>query len=268
MLRICTTARRCRVYEPYTTNCHIIKNQFTEVELTTIAQALGQSQNQTIYSETFNVTLPTHFKHMYHQNRRKTQSSTSSISGCTLPHSIAHCPSQWLTKKGKLWLWNTLICTRLSFHWPNLFQSHLTHFYSKSACKIFSHFAPFGSYTSLIQWLGEQNQTPYSPPTHDILTFFDNNQVACKNHVKINSAMKNVNHHISHPHRIKRQHQFAIRHQVMSLPMVAWFPAQSWAKPGVESISSTKKAGGNCYLCLCWQFSVCLHVCIWNPKRC
>lgn len=38
---------------------------------------------------------------------------------------------------------------------------------SKSAC-ILSHFGPHGSYTPLIQWLGEQGQTPNLAPTHDI----------------------------------------------------------------------------------------------------
>ncbi len=77
---------------------------------------------------------------------------------------------------------------------PTSFKANLlTYFHSKSksACKILSHFGPFGSYTSLIQWLGEQGKIPNSAPTHELLTFFDNNQVVCKNHhVKVNNTMK------------------------------------------------------------------------------
>ena len=53
---------------------------------------------------------------------------------------------------------------------------------SKTACNILSRNGPFGSYTTILNWLNDQGHNAITAPQGDIITFFDNNQVVGKNY--------------------------------------------------------------------------------------
>ena len=53
---------------------------------------------------------------------------------------------------------------------------------SKLVCNIFSQMAAGGNYKTILKWLNEQSSSNMpAPPTRDVITYFDNNQVLMRN---------------------------------------------------------------------------------------
>ena len=53
---------------------------------------------------------------------------------------------------------------------------------SKMACDLNNSVSPSGSYTSIRKWMKDKSSDPVKPPKNgDLITFFDNNQVLCRN---------------------------------------------------------------------------------------
>ncbi|XP_061171013.1 uncharacterized protein LOC133201813 [Saccostrea echinata] len=68
---------------------------------------------------------------------------------------------------------------------PFSFSLNLLTYYmsnSKTVCNMYSSAHPAGSYTSVLKWIEEHATTPITIPfQHDVITYFDNNQVLARN---------------------------------------------------------------------------------------
>ena len=176
----------------------ISQGYYSQQQLAHIAQALGQTQNQSLYTESLQIGQL--YKNTLAQDTTSAllqQSNAvvkSFIEGaCTLP-STDTSPHDTRQQSYALALENMYHARNRSFIGPTSFKAHILAYFhskSKSTSHILGQFGPFGSYTALHKWLNEQGKVPLPTPNTDIISFFDNNQVVGKtHHVSLNSTVK------------------------------------------------------------------------------
>ncbi len=176
----------------------INEGYFKQDQLAQLTHAIGTSQNLALHTES--IQLGQMYKNALSPNCDSTfvEHSNKVVSSflqgaCNLStHSTAKDRQDSLKHIN---IMENIYHTRNhNFIGPSSFKAHLLSYFhckSKSASTILSKFGPFGSYTTLLNWLAQQGTQPIAAPDTDILTFVDNNQnIGRTHHISLNSTIK------------------------------------------------------------------------------